>query len=85
MLGGRHDLHHNQVEYLPYPSGMFETIVNTMAFSVYPDGCKAMIEVSRVLNHTGRPVMVNVNENWLGTKIARIWESSEDIWGSILY
>jgi len=64
---------------------MFETIVNTMAFSVYPDGCKAMIEVSRVLNHTGRPVMVNVNENWLGTKIARIWESSEDIWGSILY
>lgn len=61
------------VEALPYPDEAFDSIVNTMAFSGYPDGQKAMSEMYRVLKPDGILVMIDVNypanQNWLGTAI----------------
>ncbi len=39
---------------LPFPSEYYDTLVNTMAFSAYPDGRAAMSEMRRVLK-PGRP------------------------------
>ncbi|KAA3648662.1 MAG: methyltransferase domain-containing protein [Chloroflexi bacterium] len=71
------------VEFLPYASGTFDTVVNTMAFSGYPDGQRAMAEICRVIKPSGRLVMVDIdypdNQNWLGMNLARMWASSGDI------
>ena len=71
------------VEYLPYLSGFFDTVVNTMAFSAYPHGERAMAEITRVLKPGGRLVMVDVNyprdANRIGTLLVRGWMASGDI------
>ncbi len=41
------------VEDLPFPDNYFDTIVNTMAFSGYPNGERAMSEFHRVLKKGG--------------------------------
>ena len=46
---------------LPYRSDTFDTIVNTMAFTGYPDGYRAMSEFHRVLRPGGRLVLIDVN------------------------
>lgn len=48
---------------LPYGDASFDTIVNTMAFSGYPDGIKAMAEMARVLK-TRRIPQVGCTRCW---------------------
>lgn len=71
------------VEAIPYQSESIDTILNTMAFSGYPDGGSAMCEVHRVLRTGGKLIIVDVNfpedRNWLGTRITQFWGSSGDI------
>lgn len=71
------------VFHLPYASGSMDTVVNTMAFSGYPDGAGALREMSRVLKHSGRLVMLDINyprdRNWLGMLQARFWMASGDL------
>jgi ubiquinone/menaquinone biosynthesis C-methylase UbiE len=73
----------SSVERLPYPDESFDSIVNTMAFSGYPDGVAALSEIRRVLRSGGRLVLIDVNYpsdgNWLGTRLAEFWKSSGDI------
>ncbi len=49
------------VEALPYPNETFDTVLNTMAFTGYPDAKKAMGELCRVLKADGRLVMIDLN------------------------
>jgi len=77
------DLQQGTVESLPYEDGFFDTVVNTMAFSGYPDGTKAMAEMRRVLKSNGRLVLIDINyptdRNWIGTLLTRCWQMSGDI------
>lgn len=76
-------LQQGNVESLPYRSESFDSIVNTMAFSGYPDGWRAMAEMRRVLKREGRLILLDVNyppdRNWFGTKLADLWQRSGDI------
>ena len=47
------------VENLPFPDNSFDTIINTMAFTGYPDGKKALSEIKRVLKPGGRLLLVD--------------------------
>jgi len=47
------------VENLPFPPGCFDTLVNTMSFSGYPDGGRAMGEIYRVLGQGGGLKCIN--------------------------
>jgi ubiquinone/menaquinone biosynthesis C-methylase UbiE len=71
------------VEALPFPNGYFETVLSTMAFSGFPDGERALSEMTRVLKEDGRLVLVDVSlpadGNLLGTAVARAFEASGDI------
>lgn len=71
------------VNQIPYASGVFDSVINTMAFSGYPDGSRAMGELHRVLKPGGRLVMVDVNyphnNNRMGTMLTRIWMRFGDI------
>lgn len=71
------------IAHLPYRTGMFNTVVNTMAFSGYPDGRQAMAEINRVLMTNGRFVLIDIDypkeHSWLGTKMTRFWASTGDI------
>lgn len=49
------------VERLPYPDEFFDTIINTMAFTAYPDGEKALHEMLRVLKAGGSLLLVDVD------------------------
>ncbi len=77
------ELQNADVESLPYENETFDCIVNTMAFTGYPDGAKAMAELRRVLKKGGALVMVDINYpadgNWLGMRLARFWTSLGDI------
>ncbi len=70
------------VEKLPFPDNYFNTIVNTMAFSGYPDGNKAMSEFSRVLKMGGRLLIVDfdfpANRNRIGYSITKLMEKGGD-------
>ena len=71
------------VEALPFPNGHFDSIVNTMAFTGYPDGDKAMREFFRVLKPGGKLLVVDFdypsNRNILGYALTRLMERSGDI------
>lgn len=71
------------VESLPYPGATFDSIVNTMAFTAYPDGRRALNEMSRVLNPGGRLVILDISypldHNRLGVLLTRAWKASGDI------
>lgn len=71
------------VAHLPYATESFDTLVNTMAFSGYPDGKQALREMLRVLKRGGRLVMLDVNfphnRNWLGTSLTRFWMLTGDV------
>ena len=71
------------VESLPYDDETFDCIVNTMAFTAYPDGRKAMSEFHRVLKEGGRLVLIDIeypaDRNWLGMRMTRFWIAVGDI------
>jgi ubiquinone/menaquinone biosynthesis C-methylase UbiE len=71
------------VESLPYPAGYFDTVVNTMSFSGYPDGRRAMSELSRVLRPGGTLVMIDVNYpsdgNRAGATLVNLWKRAGDL------
>ena len=71
------------VNHLPFQSGAFDTVVNTMAFTAYPDGKAALAELNRVLRRGGKLVMIDVNyprnSNRIGVFLARIWMMLGDI------
>jgi ubiquinone/menaquinone biosynthesis C-methylase UbiE len=77
------ELQKGNVESLPYDDGAFDCIVNTMAFTAYPDGQKAMSEFHRVLKKGGRLVLIDIeypaNRNWLGMRMTRFWVALGDI------
>jgi len=77
------ELQQADVNFLPYATSSFDTIVNTMAFSGYADGSQALSEMERVLKLDGRLVMIDINypksPNWLGNKLTRFWMTSGDI------
>ena len=76
-------LYQANVEKLPFPDNTFDTIINTMAFTGYPNGEKAMSEIKRVLKKNGKLLLVDFdypkNKNWFGYKIVRLWEKFGDI------
>lgn len=81
--GTKASLQQADVAHLPYRSGIFNTVVNTMAFTGYPDGHLALSEISRVLRPGGRIVMVDINYpedgNRLGTALTKAWKAGGDI------
>ena len=76
-------LFQGSVENLPFPDNTFDTVINTMAFTGYPDGNKAMSELKRVLKKDGRLLIVDFdypkNRNRLGYMIVKLWEKLGDI------
>jgi ubiquinone/menaquinone biosynthesis C-methylase UbiE len=70
------------VESLPFPDNYFDTIVNTMAFSGYPNGKKAMAEFFRVLKEGGKLIIVDFdypsNRNRFGYWLTKLMESAGD-------
>ena len=77
------DLQQGDVAALPYRSETFDSIVNTMAFSGYPDGIRAMAEIRRVLKNGGRFILIDVNYptdgNRFGTALTKFWKQTGDI------
>ena len=75
-------LNQANVEALPFKANQFDCIVNTMAFSGYPDGRKAMAEFRRVLKPGGRLVLMDfnypANRNWAGYIMVKMMEDAGD-------
>jgi ubiquinone/menaquinone biosynthesis C-methylase UbiE len=76
-------LQQGNVESLPYGDETFDTVLNTMAFSGYPDAAKAMSELRRVLKPDGRLVLIDVNyprdANRIGTGMTNFWRMTGDL------
>lgn len=76
-------LFQGNVEKLPFPDETFDTVINTMAFTGYPDGNKAMIELKRVLKRGGKLLLVDFdypkNRNIFGYLVVTLWEMFGDI------
>jgi len=68
---------------LPFADESFDCIVNTMAFSGYPDGEKALAEMWRVLTPRGRLVLLDFCEppdsNAFGSALVRMMAAAGDI------
>jgi len=71
------------VEALPYPDASFDSLVNTMAFSGYPNGARALAEMKRVLRVGGKLILIDFafppDQNRMGTSVAKFWQRSGDI------
>jgi SAM-dependent methyltransferase len=71
------------VEDLPFDSDRFDTVVNTMAFSGYPDGASAMSELHRVLRPGGRLLIIDVaypaDGNRIGSALVGLWKRLGDV------
>lgn len=76
-------LSQGNVEKLPFPDNTFDTVINTMAFTGYPNGERAISELKRVLKKGGRLLLVDFdypnNRNIFGYLIVRLWEKFGDI------
>ena len=70
------------VEQLPFPDNYFDTVINTMAFSGYPNGKQAMSEFRRVLKAGGKLLIVDFdypsNRNLFGYWLTKLMESAGD-------
>ncbi len=82
MKGKCAKLHWANVEALPFEENQFDTVINTMAFSGYPDGRKAMAEFYRVLVPGGTLLLIDfnypTNRNYVGYWLAKLMESAGD-------
>lgn len=71
------------IEALPYRNEIFDTVVNTMAFSGYPSADQAMGEIRRVLKPGARLVLIDIgwpaDRNWIGRAFTRLIEATGDI------
>lgn len=67
---------------LPFGDCSFNTLVNTMAFSGYPDGESALVEMTRVLVPGGRLVMIDIGPPVEGHKpgswLLAMWQALGD-------
>ncbi len=76
-------LSQGDVEKLPFSDNTFDTVINTMAFTGYRNGEKAMSELKRVLKKEGRLLLVDFdypkNRNIFGYLIVKLWEKCGDI------
>lgn len=77
------DIRIGNVEALPFADSTFDTVLCTMAFSGYPDGRRALKEMTRVLRPGGALVIVDVNYpsdgNTIGTALVGLWKRSGDL------
>ncbi len=77
------ELRQANVEALPYPDGQFDTVVNTMSFSGYPNAQRAMTQLHRVLRQQGRLVLIDVgypdDGNRLGSALVGMWKRAGDV------
>ena len=77
------DLQRADVVHMPYAKDSFDTLVNTMAFSGYPDGKAALAEMGRVLKPGGKLIMIDIDypkdHNRLGMALTKFWRASGDI------
>lgn len=82
-LGIKAELIQGNVENIPYPSSNFDTVINTMAFSGYPDGSKALNEMLRVLKPGGILLLLDydypLNRNFAGVAFVKFIEACGDI------
>jgi ubiquinone/menaquinone biosynthesis C-methylase UbiE len=80
--GIKASLHQANVEELPYPDNYFDTVINTMAFSGYPNERNAMSEFYRVLKNDGKLLIVDfdypANRNRFGYWLTKLMESAGD-------
>ena len=80
--GVKASLQRANVEALPFPENYFDTVVNTMAFTGYPNGKQAMSEFYRVLKEGGKLLIVDFdypsNRNRLGYWLTKSMESAGD-------
>jgi len=71
------------VENLPYPNNTFDTVINTMAFTGYPDGEKALSEMKRVLKKSGKLLLLDFDypsdKNIIGYSFVKIGEKYGDV------
>ena len=71
------------VENLPFEDNTFDTVVNTMSFTGYPNGEKALKEMKRVLKKNGKLLLLDVdypaNNNIIGTLMVKIGEVYGDV------
>ncbi|GAA2027218.1 hypothetical protein GCM10009819_08230 [Agromyces tropicus] len=78
------ELRQGPVEALPYPDATFDTVVNTMAFTGYPDASAAASELARVLKPGGRLVLVDIGyprdrNRWGTFLVDRVWKPFGDL------
>jgi ubiquinone/menaquinone biosynthesis C-methylase UbiE len=82
-VGVSAELRRGDVEALPFPDRHFDTVLNTMSFSGYPDGRRAMSELSRALRPGGRLVLIDVNYpsngNCVGASLVHLWKCAGDL------
>ena len=80
--GIKASLQRADVENLPFPDNYFDTIINTMAFSGYPNGKKAMTEFYRVLKNNGILLIIDfnypLNRNLFGYWLTKLMASAGD-------
>jgi len=71
------------VSALPFPDRSVDCVVNTMAFTGYPDGSRALGEMHRVLRTGGRLVLLDIgypNESSrIGCLMTDLWKLSGDV------
>ena len=71
------------VENLPFENNAFDTIINTMAFTGYPNGEKALEEMKRVLKRNGKLLLMDfdypADRNLIGYSLVKIGEMYGDV------
>ena len=86
--GVRATLLQANVENLPFPDNSFDCVVNTMAFTGYPNGERAMEEFHRTLRPGGKLVLLDFNypsnRNLFGYLLIKLMERGGDTIKDIL-
>lgn len=82
-VGAHASLIRGTVDALPLADQSFDSVINTMAFSGYPDALRAMSELHRVLKRGGRLILIDVNcpsdSNWIGSRLTSLWKLTGDL------